>query len=190
MTLAVLIAGGGSSLGLLFALLVVGATVYTVTAGDYPRIFRRPSGGGGLRHYKEGASQTFIANEIVKAITTAGKGDKVQVATGTDSDGTRVGIVLEPASGSEDTLLPVAVFDESTEFLIAVADTQTLDANKIGLEYGIVRDNTNNIWRLDQTNTTQKIFHVVGFAPGYGHGDTNGKYIVRQAVGKAAAFAS
>lgn len=166
------------------------ATVYTVSSGDGIRIYRRPSGGGGLRHYKEGASQTFIAGDIVKLITTATKGDEIQLATATDSDNTNVGIVLEPASGTEGTLLPVAVFDESTEFIVAVADTQTLDANKIGLEYGKVRDGTNNIWRLDQTNTTQKIFHVIGFAPGYGHGDTNGKYLVRQAVNKAALFAS
>ena len=181
---------GGHSVGLLFALFVFGATVYTVSSGDGIRIFRKPSGGGGVRHFKEGASQTFIAGDIVKLITTATKGDEIQLATATDADNTNVGIALEPATGVEGTLLAVAVFDESAEFLVAVADTQTLDANKIGLDYGKVRDGTNNIWRLDQTNTTQKIFHVIGFAPGYGHGDTNGKYLVRQAVNKAALFSN
>jgi hypothetical protein len=168
------------------------ATVFTVGSGDFPRVFRR----GQIRHFKEGASQTFIANEVVKLITTAGKGNKIQKATATDADGTRVGIALEPASGVEDTLIACLVFDESVEILVCCEASGTLDANKIGLEYGIVFDGTNNIWRLDQTNTTQKIFHVIGFGPradglgDYGHGDTNGKYLVRVAVGKAALLAS
>lgn len=171
------------------------AIVYALSSGDYPRAHRKDQ----IRHFREGAGQSFIANEVVKLVTTAGKGDEIQLATATDGDGTNVGIALEPATGVEGSLIACLMFDEDVELVIAVASGQVLNANDIGTDFGKVRDNTNNIWELDRTNVTQKLFHVVGFAPSpnsgaiggfYAHGDTNGKYIVRITPGKAAVLST
>ena len=89
------------------------------------------------------------------------------------------------------------MLDEQSEFVAQIQDAATLDVNNIGVDYGIVADATNAIWRVDNTETTSKVFCVIALGPkpdGSGgmcaHGDTNGTYIVRTARGGQAVLKS
>jgi hypothetical protein len=162
------------------------ATSFVVGTGDYIRPYRKTQ----VRHFREAASQTFILGDVLILQTSADKGNQVKISGADPATNTVVGIALEAASGVENTLVAVAPLDEIGEFLIAIGSTQSLDADDIGDLYGIVADATNLIWRLDNTETTATVFRVVDFAPGYAHGDVNGKYIVKAANGRQAVFVS
>jgi hypothetical protein len=156
---------------------------YTLSTGDYPRPYRNVR----IEHFPEGASQTFAVGDIVILDTTSDKGDRIVVSGADPSSGTVVGVALEAASGVAETLIPVAVLDERGEFIIAALNA--LDRDDPGDEFGIVSDATVK-WKLDQTETTAKVFHVLKLAPGYVHGDTGGKYIVKAAKGVQAVYAA
>jgi hypothetical protein len=152
---------------------------FAVSSGDYIRPVRNTE----LRSFPEAASQTFKTGDVLIKQTTADKGHQVKVSGADPSSGTVVGIAMQDASGVENTPILVAVLNEKTEFIVAVVSAQALDNDDIGVEYGIASDGTNLIWRLDRTETTAKVFRVVAFAPGYVHGDVNGKFIVKSAIG-------
>ena len=156
---------------------------YTLGTGDFPVEFRCNR----LEHFKEAAGQTFQVGDLLVLQTTADKGDQIKLAGADPAAGTVVGIAYEAASEVEDTLLPVSVLDEGAEFKIPV--NAALDRDHIGDEFGVVADPTTR-WKLDVSETTAKVFRVVKIAPGYAHGDTGGKYIVKSAVGVAAVFAT
>jgi len=159
------------------------AITYTVGKGSYIRPIRSAR----VRTLPEAASQTFKVGDPLILNTTANKGNQVKIA-GADPSGTVVGFALIAASGTENTDIPFAPLDEQAEFVVHVADTQTLDNDDLGVEYGIVADATNQIWRLDNTETTAKVFRVVDFATNpqtgvkFAHGDTNGAYRCTAAV--------
>lgn len=143
-----------------------------------------------VRPFPEGPSQTFKSGYPVILNTTADKGHQVVVA-GADPNATVVGIALADASGTENTPIPVALLDEQSEFVIVLVDAQTLDNDDIGDELGIAADATNEIWRLDRTETGTPVFRVVAFGPkpdGSGgncvHGDVNAAVVVRAAAAK------
>lgn len=159
---------------------------FTASSGDYIRPYRNAR----LRSFPEAASQTFRVGDVLILQTSADKGHQVKISGADPSSGTVVGIAMEAASGVENTQILVAVFDERAEFIAIVGSGQSLDNDDIGDEYGIVSDGTNNIWRLDRTETTAKVFRVVEFAPGYVHGDVNGKFIVKSAIGVQAVYAA
>ncbi len=69
-------------------------------------------------------------------------------------------------------------------------DASALDNDMVGVEYGIVADATNGIWRIDTTETTSKVFRVTSIAPGYAHADVNGKLVVKSAVGAQKVYAA
>lgn len=162
------------------------ATSFTVSSGDYIRPYRNVR----LEHFPEAASQTFILGDVLILQTNADKGNQVKKSGADPSSGTVVGIAAEAASGTENTQIGVWVLDEKGEFIACVQDASTLDADQVGDEYGIVADGTNLIWRVDTTETTAKVFRVLKLAPGYAHGDTNGKVIVKSAIGVQAVYAA
>jgi hypothetical protein len=57
------------------------------------------------------------------------------------------------------------MLDEQGEFAVHIQDAATLDNDDIGDDFGIVADATNLIWRVDNTETTSKVFCVVAFGP-------------------------
>lgn len=156
---------------------------FTLSAGDAPRPYRRPR----LMHFREAPSQTFAIGDVLILNTTADKGDQVKVSGADPSSGTVVGIAAEAASGTENTLIGVYVLDPQAEFIIV--SNAALDFDHIGDEYGIVSDATAK-WLLDPSETTAKVFRVLAIAPGYTAGDTNGKYIVKSAIGVQAVYAA
>lgn len=159
---------------------------FTVSSGDWIRPYRRNR----LVAFPEAASQSFILGDVLILQTSSDKGNQVKKSGADPSSGTVVGIAAEAASGTEGTLINVWVLDEKAEFLACVQDASTLDNDHVGDEFGIVADSTNAIWRVDTTETIAKVFRVVGVAPGYAHGDTNGKYIVKSAIGVQAVYAA
>lgn len=149
---------------------------FTLSAGDYPRPYRNAR----IRYFREAPSQTYALGDILILNTTADKGDQVKISGADPSSGTVVGIAAEAASGTENTLVGVYVLDESAEFLIAALNA--LDFDEVGDEYGVVSDATVK-WKLDQTESTAKVFRILALAPGYTHADTGGKYVVKSAIG-------
>jgi hypothetical protein len=156
---------------------------FTLSAGDYPRPYRHNR----IEYFREGPSQSFAIGDLLILNTTADKGDQVKISGADPASGTVVGIAAEAASGTENTLVGVYVLDPLAEFLIV--NNAALDYDHVGDEYGIVSDATAK-WLLDSSETTAKVFRVVKLAPGYTHGDTNGKYVVKSAIGVQAVYAS
>ena len=159
---------------------------YSIYKGNYIRPVRNNK----FRTFPEAASQTFKVGDPLILQTTANKGHQVKVAAADPTAGTVVGFAMTPATGTENADITVAMLDEQGEFAVVLGDTMTIDNDDIGDEYGIVADSTNEIWRLDTTETTAKVFRIVAFAPkpdGSGgmcaHGDVNGAWICTAAAG-------
>jgi len=157
---------------------------HSVGAGNYIRPYRRVR----IRHFPEGASQSFKVGDPLILDTTSDKGHQVVLAGNDPTTGDVVGFAAEEATGVEGTLIAVWVLDGQGEFIAHVANSQALDNDDIGAEYGIVADGTNGIYRLDRTETTSKVFRVLEIAPGHAHGDVNGAYIVKSAAGGQAVY--
>lgn len=162
----------------------------SVGSGNYIRPWRNAR----LRQFPVAVSQTILNGDPIVLSTTTDLGHRVAKA-GTDpaTDRGFVGFAAESITttathNAATDKLNVWVADENAEFLVHVADAQALDNDDVSVEYGIVADATNNIYRLDRTETTAKVFRVLeipGFdsasmATRYGvHGDTNGAYVVQ-----------
>lgn len=156
---------------------------FTLSTGDYPRPYRHNR----IDYFREAPSQSFAIGDVVILNTTADKGDQVKISGADPASGTVIGIAAEAASGTENTLIGVYVLDPLAEFLIVALNA--LDFDEVGDEYGIVSDATVK-WKLDQTESTAKVFRILKLAPGYTHGDTGGKYVVKSAVGVQAVYAA
>lgn len=146
----------------------------SVGAGNIVRPYRNCR----VRHFKEGASQTFKMGEPVILSATSDKGNKITIAAA-DPQVDVVGFAAADASGTEDTMIPVWVADEDAEFLIHALDAQTVDVDDIGVNFGITKDSTNVIWRLDRTKTTTTLQALRVLELKDDHGDINGRYVVR-----------
>lgn len=64
---------------------------------------------------------------------------------------------------------------QDAEFLVHCENAAAIDNDDISTEYGIVADGTNNIWRLDRSETTAKVFRVLRLYDA--HGDVNGRLV-------------
>lgn len=153
------------------ATLALGSNSYV-----YPRRNSR------VKHFRVAASQTIVLGDALQLTTTADAGNQVKksVADPTTDRGF-VGFAAEAittgASVTADQKIPVWLADGLNEFRIYVADTQALDNDDIGVEYGIVEDTTNKIWRLDRTETTAKLMRVIELLDA--HGDVNGAVVAQ-----------
>lgn len=159
---------------------------FVIGKGNYIRPYRNVR----IRPFPEAASQTFKIGDPLILQTSSDKGQQVKIAAADPTAGTVVGFAMNDASGTENTTVSVAMLDEQAEFMAVIQDAATIDNDDIGDEYGIVADATNVIWRLDLTETSAKVFRIVGFAPKPDsaggmcvHGDVNGAWIVTAAAG-------
>jgi hypothetical protein len=149
----------------------------TVSSGSYIRPYRLFR----IRHFRVNINQVIKLGDPVVLSVTADQGDRIALA-GADPAVDRgfVGFAAEAmttgATVTADNKIPVWLATQDSEFLVHVANGQALDADDISLEYGIVYDATNLIWRLDKTETTAKIFRVLELKDL--HGDVNGRLIV------------
>lgn len=168
------------------------AITYVVGKGSYIRPVRNNR----IRTFPEAASQTFIVGDPLIFDTSDDTLNQVKISGTDPSAGTVVGIAMTAATGVNLSPITVAMLDEQGEFQIHLADTQTIDVDKLGVEYGIVADATYKIWRLDNTETTAKVFRIVDFAFNpqtgvqFADGDINGAYIVRSAYAVQAVMKS
>lgn len=144
----------------------------SVGSGNYLRPYRNVR----IQHFPEAASQSFKRGEIVIRETAANKGHQVKIS-GADPTAGLLGVAAADASGVEGTMIPVWLFTNSSEFVIHYGDTQALDNDDVGVSYGVVKDATNVIWRLDNTETTAKVFEVVQLLDAAA--DVNGRAVVR-----------
>ena len=159
------------------------ATSFTAGPGDYMRPYRFPR----VEHFPEAASQTFRIGDPVVLQTTSDKGHQIKIS-GADPTADVVGIAAEAASGTENTMIPVWIADEQTEFIGRVQDTGVLDNDDVGDSYGIVADSTNKIWRVDRTETTTTVVKIVKLIDS--HGDTNGKVVFKFLNARRGPFSS
>lgn len=120
--------------------------------------------------FKEEASQTFKLGDVL--VQDATNKDEVEIS-GSDATARIVGIALEDASGTADTKILVGLAEPGAEFVGHIEDAATLAVGQLGTDYGLVADTTNNIWRVDTSDTTNKSVTVTGFVDAVG--DVNGR---------------
>lgn len=151
----------------------------TVSSGNYLRPYRAPVK---TRQWKVDTSQTIRVGDILILSTDSNEGDRVKKA-GADpaADRSIVGVAAEAITtgstyvAATDKVL-VWVADQDTEFLAHCEDAAAIDADDISVEYGTVNDSTNNIWRVDRSETSAKVFRVRQLIDA--HGDVNGRLVV------------
>jgi len=125
-----------------------------------------------IAYFPEGAGQTFKAGHVV--LLSAGK----VVKAGSDpAAGTVAGVAAEAATGTTDSKIGVFIADETAEFIGNVQDTGVLAVANVGLSCGLVLDATNDIHRVDLSDTTSLQVKVVELvdAPG----DINGQVLFK-----------
>lgn len=149
-----------------------------VSSGSYLRPIRNVR----TRQFKVDTSQTIRVGDILVLSTDSDEGNRVKKA-GADptTDRAIVGVAAEAittgathVAATDKVLVWLATGD--AEFLAHCQDTGAIDNDDISVEYGTVNDSTNNIWRVDRTETTAKVFRVLELLDA--HGDVNGRYVV------------
>jgi hypothetical protein len=138
----------------------------SVSSKDYIRAYK----GGRTESFKEEASQTYKLGAVLVQDATAK--DEVEEA-GADPVARIVGIALSDASGTADTAQLVALAEPGTEFIARIEDGATLAVASVGTNYALVKDSTNNIWRVDTSDTTNVSVTVTGLIDAVG--DINGR---------------
>ena len=150
----------------------------SVSSGSYIRPYRNVR----TKQFKVDVSQTIRVGDILVLSADADEGNRVKKA-GADpaTDRSIVGVAAEAITTgathnavTDRVLVWLATGD--AEFLVHYGDTQALDNDDISVEYGVVLDSTNNIWRLDDTETTAKVFRVLELIDA--HADVNGRAVV------------
>ena len=149
-----------------------------VSSGNYIRPYRN----GRLRQFPVAVSQTILVGDPIILSVTADQGNRVALAAADPAtDRGFVGFAAEATTttATHNPLLDkilVYVADQTCEFLVHVQNAGVLDNDMIGVEYGIVADATNLIYRLDITEVTAKVFRVLELFDV--HGDVNGRVVV------------
>lgn len=149
-----------------------------VSSGSYLRPYRNVR----TRQWPVDTSQTIRIGDILVLSADADEGNRVKKA-GADpaTDRSIVGVAAEAITttatytAATDKVLVWAATGEA-EFLVHCEDAAAIDNDDIGVEYGTVNDSTNNIWRLDRTETTAKVFRVLELKDAAA--DVNGRLVV------------
>lgn len=147
-----------------------------VGKGSYIRPYRRVR----MKAFKEDSSQSFKVGDPVCLSADSDDGDYIKVAAADPTtDRFFVGFAAQAASGTKGNFVSVWLATGDAEFIghvcgAAVADG-TLDNNDLSVEYGLLADSTNEIWRVDQSETTAKLVRILELADA--HGDVNGRVV-------------
>lgn len=145
----------------------------TVGPGDYIRPLRGPVR---CKNAPEAVSQSFKLGDPLIPGTTSGKENEVKIA-GTDPTTGILGIAAGAASGTETTNITYWIAEPGVEFIGRVQNGATAAFTDVGLSRGLVADATNNIWRVDLSETvnTNVIITEILNIPGLSvPGDVNG----------------
>jgi hypothetical protein len=143
-----------------------------VGTGSYIRPHRRQR----MRAFVEDASQTFKVGDPLILSTDSDQGNRVKIA-GADptTDRAIVGFAAQNATGTEGAYVNVWLATGDAEFIGHVQDAETLDNDDVSVEFGIVADSTNAIWRVDTSETSAKVVRILELYDA--HGDTNGRVV-------------
>lgn len=150
----------------------------SVSSGSYIRPYRNVR----VRRFLVDVSQTVRVGDPLVLGADTDEGNRVKVA-GADpaTDRRFVGFAAEAITttathnATTDRVL-VWLATQEAEFLAHCEDAAAIDNDDISTEYGIVNDATNNIWRLDRSETSAKVFRVLELLDA--HGDVNGRLVV------------
>jgi len=123
-------------------------------------------------YFLEGAAQTFRAGALV--VLSAGR---IVKGASDPAANTVVGIAAEKASGVQNTKIGVYIADENAEFQGRVQDTGALALAQVGAQFGIVLDAVNDIFRVDLSDTTNKVLTITELIDAVG--DINGKVVFK-----------
>lgn len=149
-----------------------------VSSGSYLRPYRNVR----TRQFLVDTSQTIRVGDILVLSTDSDEGNRVKKASADPAtDRAIVGVAAEAitttathVAATDRVLVWLATGD--AEFIGHCQDAGAIDNDDISVEYGTVNDSTNNIWRVDRTETTAKVFRVLELKDA--HGDVNGRLVV------------
>lgn len=152
-----------------------------VASGSYIRPYRR----GRMRRMRVDTSQTIVVGDLLVLSADADEGDRVKKS---GADPTTDRFIVGFAAGAITTSSTVAYPRDEVDIWLASGDAEfighvcgaavadgTLDNNDLSVEYGLLADSTNGIWRVDQSETTAKLVRILELADA--HGDTNGRVV-------------
>lgn len=142
---------------------------FTVAPSDWIRPIRFSR----VIHFLEAAGQSFKVGQLV---TLDANGRLIKGTTDPAAQ-TVVGIAGEAASGVQGVKHPVWMADETAEFIGRVQDTGVLALTNIGKQYSIVLDATNDIFRVDLSDTTNKNVTITELYDAVG--DVNGRVVFK-----------
>lgn len=148
----------------------------SVSSGSYMRPFRNVR----VRHFRVDVSQTIRVGDLLVLSTDADEGNRV-VKAGADpaTDRELVGVAAEAitttASGSAADRIPVWLATGDAEFIAHCQDAAAIDNDDVSNHYGVVNDATNNIWRVDRSETTVVQCRILELYDA--HGDVNGRLV-------------
>ena len=132
-----------------------------------------------VRHFPEGASQTFVRGDLLTFSGTSDTGNRVIKATSGTTKTYLVGFAAESASGTAGTMIAVWLADEMAEFMANIATVtcgdDTIDLDDLGKAYGLIADTTNAAWRVNLAETTTNNAFVAITEIIDASGDTNGR---------------
>jgi len=135
--------------------------------------------------FRVDASQTLAVGEAVILSADSNEGNRIKIC-GADptTDRAFVGFaaaaITTGASPTASDAIPVWIADENAQFVVHCEDAAAIDNDDISVLYGIVKDSTNNIWRLDRSETSATVFRVVQLIDA--HGDVNGRLVAKVIV--------
>ena len=165
------------------------------------------AGGGRpkVKSFPEAASQTFKAGELIILGTATDKGNEVKVASDNPTTAIVVGIAVHDATQTEGThasgsgvqgqmgnagslglgvtggltkgIVQVWLAGRDNLFVAHTLDTQAIDNNDIGKQFGFEKDTTNKVWRVDNTDTSNKSVQIVDLFDN--DADVNGRYVFK-----------
>lgn len=149
------------------------ATTFAVGPGSIMRPYRNTR----VRHFPEAASQTFLRGDIL-IMDAASTENRVKISA--DQPTARiVGVAGADASGVTGTMIPVYLADVQAEFLITGKSGQAMDFTDLGVGLAVLRDATNKIWYVDNTDTSHDAVVPVKINEPATQGDFLGYYVVR-----------
>jgi hypothetical protein len=152
------------------------ATTYTVGAGDIFRPYRNVKVG----HYPEAASSTFKRGEPLIIVTGGTASNRPRVGVASNQPVTLlVGVAAADASGVTDALVPVWLARPDAEFQITYKIAQASAFGDFGTGLAILKDATNVIWYMDNTDTTHDAVIPVSMRQPYVLGDIGAYAVVR-----------
>ena len=151
----------------------------SVSSGSYIKPYRNVR----VRQFLVDVSQTVRIGDPMVLSADSDEGNRIKVASADPAtDRAFVGFAAEAITttathnSTTDKIL-VWLAEERAEFKVHVVDSHAIDNDDISVRYGIASDGTNNIWRLDRTETSATVFKVLELLDE--HGDVNGRLVVQ-----------